>query len=152
VRFLTSSKLSNFISPFSTHGQTGMSWQRTTGRKPRGSGCPSFLVYWSVFPIIDIVTDKFEDHEYVDEYGVYHTTRQYFPYKPHPTRRQLIREDTRYLDVTIPDEEKEYLDESCSFPDEPPETPGGMMMPPTPASQSRLYENQYNHLNLCRTR
>jgi hypothetical protein len=88
------------------------------------SGCPSFLLAGNEFPNTKIAVEKEERPAYVDEYGVVHEQCLEFDYKEHPTRWELLWEDTRYLDGKIPEEEKEYLDESCSFPDESPVAPG----------------------------
>jgi hypothetical protein len=85
------------------------------------SGCPSFLLAGEEFPATEIAVQKREDPEYVDSFGVYQDGTIIYDYKEHPSRWELLWEDTRYLDGTIPEEEKEYLDESCSFPDDPPE-------------------------------
>ena len=75
----------------------------------------------SEFPNTEIAVEKQERPEYVDKFGRLHKEYLEFDYEEHPSRWLLLWEDTRYLDGTIPEEEKEYLDESCSFPEEPPE-------------------------------
>jgi hypothetical protein len=86
------------------------------------SGCPSFLLAGEKFPNTEIAYEKLERPEFYDEEDgkLYHGWLN-FEYKEHPSRWELLWEDTRYRDGTIPEEEKEYLDESCSFPTEPPE-------------------------------
>jgi len=86
------------------------------------SGCPSFLLAGEKFPNTEIAYEKLERPEFYDEEDgkLYHGWLD-FEYKEHPSRWELLWEDTRYRDGTIPEEEKEYLDESCSFPTEPPE-------------------------------
>ena len=74
------------------------------------------------FPNTEIAYEKLEDPEYFDEdSGNLEKGWIDFKYQEFPSRWELLWEDTRYLDGTIPEEEKEYLDESCSFPVEPPE-------------------------------
>lgn len=85
------------------------------------SGCPSFLLAGDEFPNTEIAVEKQERPEFVDKFGMYHRKYLEFDYKERPSRWELLWEDNRYLDGTIPEEEKEYLDESCSFPNEPPE-------------------------------
>jgi hypothetical protein len=86
------------------------------------SGCPSFLLAGEKLPNTEIAYEKLERPEfYYEEDGKLYHGRLDFEYKEHPSCWELLWEDTRYRDGTIPEEEKEYLDESCSFPTEPPE-------------------------------
>lgn len=86
------------------------------------SGCPSFLLAGDEFPNTEIATERLEDPEFFDEEsGLLNKSWIDFKYTEHPSRWELLWEDNRYIDGTIPEEEKEYLDESCSFPNEPPE-------------------------------
>ena len=86
------------------------------------SGCPSFLLAGDEFPNTEIATEKLERPEFFDEdSGELYKGWLDFEYQEHPSRWELLWEDKRYIDGTIPEEEKEYLDESCSFPNEPPE-------------------------------
>ncbi len=85
------------------------------------SGCPSFFLAGDKFPNTEIAIERQERPEFVDKFGMYHRKYLEFDHEEHPSRWELLWEDNRYLDGTIPEEEKEYLDESCRFPNEPPE-------------------------------
>ncbi len=86
------------------------------------SGCPSFLLAGDEFPNTKIAIEKFERPEFFDEdSGELYKGWLDYDYQEHSSRWELLWEDNRYIDGTIPEEEKEYLDESCSFPNEPPE-------------------------------
>lgn len=86
------------------------------------SGCPNYFYMPGVpFPTINIAIKKTEYPEYWDtDSNKYEKGYAIFDYEEQSSRWELLWEDTRYRDSTIPEEEKNYLDESCNFPSELP--------------------------------
>jgi hypothetical protein len=88
------------------------------------SGCPNYLREGSECPTIQIAYKKEDYPEYLDSLGCLNKAHFYHLYHEQPSEWQLLWEDTRYTDGTIPEEESAYLDELTDFPKEPPVAPG----------------------------
>jgi hypothetical protein len=88
------------------------------------SGCPNYLREGSECPTIQIAYKKEDYPEYLDSLGCLNKAHFYHLYHDQPSEWQLLWEDTRYTDGTIPEEESAYLDELTDFPKEPPVAPG----------------------------